>query len=236
MQPLRRSHATSHPISFLHAACFPLLTPNSLNRRYLDTLKTVSPFFPFFPHAWSRAAQRRTCVGAEVSLERGVAGEGAVALAADVAAHPSVHLHVLLQGALRLEPLATQQAENSHVRTCGRGRDPPLSLLASLYHLGTLFSPAAGMLWQQRGPQELQGSGCVFEDCGHPNPAAPGPIKGAPVEGRGLLLPWGQLEAPALGCPNARQLLVNHYIPMHLRELQSSDLVMPRGKGNHESL
>lgn len=57
------------------------------------------------------------CVGAQVPLERGVAGEGAVALAADVAAHPSVHLHVLLQGALRLEPLAAQQAENSHVCT-----------------------------------------------------------------------------------------------------------------------
>lgn len=57
-------------------------------------------------------------------LERGVAGEGAVALAADVAAHPSVHLHVLLQGALRLKPLAAQQAENGHVCTCGRGRDP----------------------------------------------------------------------------------------------------------------
>lgn len=66
----------------------------------------------------------RTCVGAQVPLERGVAGEGAVALAADVAAHPGVHLHVLLQGALRLEPLATQQTENGHVCTCGRGRHP----------------------------------------------------------------------------------------------------------------
>lgn len=67
---------------------------------------------------------RHTCVGAEVPLECGVAGEGAVALTADVAAHPGVHLHVLLQGALRLEPLAAQQAENGHVRTCGKGREP----------------------------------------------------------------------------------------------------------------
>lgn len=54
-------------------------------------------------------------------LEGSVAGEGAVALAADVAAHPGVHLHVLLQGSLRLEALAAEQAEDSHVCTCRRG-------------------------------------------------------------------------------------------------------------------
>lgn len=62
-----------------------------------------------------------TCVGAQVPLEGSVAGEGAVALTADVAAHPGVHLHVLLQGGLRLEALATEQAEDGHVCTCKRG-------------------------------------------------------------------------------------------------------------------
>lgn len=52
-----------------------------------------------------------------------MAGEGAVALAADVAAHTRVHLHVLLQRALCLEALPTQQAEDSHVRACGDNRE-----------------------------------------------------------------------------------------------------------------
>lgn len=68
-----------------------------------------------------RPSAGSTCVGAQVPLEGSVAGEGAVALAADVAAHPCVHLHVLLQGRLRLEALAAEQAEHSHVRTCKRG-------------------------------------------------------------------------------------------------------------------
>lgn len=48
-----------------------------------------------------------------------MAGEGAVALAADVATHSRVHFHVLLQGSLRLEPLPAQQAEDGHVSTWG---------------------------------------------------------------------------------------------------------------------
>lgn len=47
-------------------------------------------------------------------------GKGAVALAADVAAHACVDLHVLLECALCLEALPTQETENSHVRACGR--------------------------------------------------------------------------------------------------------------------
>lgn len=56
-----------------------------------------------------------TCVGAKVAFECRVAREGAIALAADVAADPGVDLHVLLQGGLRLEALPTQQTEDGHV-------------------------------------------------------------------------------------------------------------------------
>ena len=56
-----------------------------------------------------------TCVRAYVAFECRVAGEGAVALAADVAADPRVHLHVLLERRLRLEAFPTQQAEEGHV-------------------------------------------------------------------------------------------------------------------------
>lgn len=55
-----------------------------------------------------------------MAFEGGVAGEGAVALAADVAAHACVDLHVLLERALRLEPLPAQQTEDRHVCACGR--------------------------------------------------------------------------------------------------------------------
>jgi hypothetical protein len=48
-----------------------------------------------------------------------VAGEGTVALAADVAAHACVDLHVLLECALCLEALPTQQTEDSHVCAYG---------------------------------------------------------------------------------------------------------------------
>jgi len=51
-----------------------------------------------------------------VAFEGGVAGEGAVALAADVAAYTRVDLHVLLERALRLESLPAQQTEDGHVR------------------------------------------------------------------------------------------------------------------------
>lgn len=56
-----------------------------------------------------------TRVRAQVSFERGVAGEGALAVATDVAVHACVDLHVLLQGLLGLEALCTQQTEHRHV-------------------------------------------------------------------------------------------------------------------------
>lgn len=62
-----------------------------------------------------RRRRSRTRVRAQVSFEGGVAGEGAVAVAADVAVHPGVDLHVLLQGLLGLEALRTQQTEHRHV-------------------------------------------------------------------------------------------------------------------------
>lgn len=49
-----------------------------------------------------------------------MAGEGAVALAADIAAHAGVDLHVLLERALRLETLPAQQTEDGHVGACGQ--------------------------------------------------------------------------------------------------------------------
>lgn len=55
-----------------------------------------------------------------MAFESCVAGEGAVALTADVAAHACVDLHVLLECALCLKALPTQQTEDSHVRACGR--------------------------------------------------------------------------------------------------------------------
>ncbi len=51
----------------------------------------------------------------EMALECGVAGKCAVALAADVAAHACVDLHVLLQSRLRLEALPAQQTEDGHI-------------------------------------------------------------------------------------------------------------------------
>ncbi len=48
-----------------------------------------------------------TCVRAEMAFERRVAREGAFTLAADVAAHAGVNLHVLLQSLLGLETLPT---------------------------------------------------------------------------------------------------------------------------------
>lgn len=50
-----------------------------------------------------------------MAFERRVAREGAIALAADVAADSGVDLHVLLQGRLRLEALPTQKTEDGHV-------------------------------------------------------------------------------------------------------------------------
>lgn len=132
--PLRRSRATSDQINLLHTAFFFLFcfsNPSHFGHLHAFLIQTTSlPPISFsgvgkeHVPAAPAPSPRRTCVGAQVPLERGVAGEGAVALAADVAAHPGVHLHVLLQGALRLEPLAAQQAEHGHVCTCARGTDP----------------------------------------------------------------------------------------------------------------
>lgn len=44
-----------------------------------------------------------------------MAGEGSLAVAADVAVHAGVDLHVLLQGLLGLEALGAQQTEHRHV-------------------------------------------------------------------------------------------------------------------------
>lgn len=85
-----------------------------------------------------RASLPLTCVRTQVPLEGGMAGESAIAFAADVAAHSRVHLHVLLQGGLRLEPLAAQQAEDSHIGAWEeRGRERSLVI-----NLGN--SPALG--------------------------------------------------------------------------------------------
>lgn len=52
---------------------------------------------------------------AQVSFECGVAREGALTVATDVAVHACMDLHVLLQGLLGLEALCTQQTEHRHV-------------------------------------------------------------------------------------------------------------------------
>ena len=50
-----------------------------------------------------------------MAFQRGVAGEGPVTVAADVAVHACMDLHVLLQSLLGREPLCTQQTEHRHV-------------------------------------------------------------------------------------------------------------------------
>lgn len=50
-----------------------------------------------------------------MAFEGRVAREGPVTLAADVAPHASVNLHVLLQSLLGLEPLPAQETEHGHV-------------------------------------------------------------------------------------------------------------------------
>lgn len=103
-------------------------------------------------------AASSTCVGAQVPLEGGVAGEGAVALAADVAAHPCVHLHVLLQGRLRLEALAAEQAEHSHVRTCGRGDSGLRHRPGTPRGRGAAGTPLASLPSNAMHPQTVQGA------------------------------------------------------------------------------
>lgn len=78
-----------------------------------------------------------------------MAGEGAVALAADVAAHTRVDLHVLLERTLRLETLPAQQTEDSHVSACGRQEWGDLRQLehrATLYPLRLEQEPAPGLV------------------------------------------------------------------------------------------
>lgn len=67
-----------------------------------------------------------------------MARKGAVALAADIAAHARVNLHVLLECALCLEALPTQETEDSHVRACGRQQWESLSEVETQ---GQIFTP-----------------------------------------------------------------------------------------------
>lgn len=96
-----------------------------------------------------------------MALEGGVAGEGAVALAADVAAHARVDLHVLLEGALRLETLPTQQTEDSHVCACGRQSRESLRKLNA--------RPSSTHPGQRQGPHPGQ---CPQPPCPGANPEA----------------------------------------------------------------
>lgn len=50
-----------------------------------------------------------------MAFERRVAREGTFTLAADVAPHTRVNLHVLLQSFLGLEALSAQETKHSHV-------------------------------------------------------------------------------------------------------------------------
>lgn len=74
-----------------------------------------------------------------MALERSMAGEGPVALAADVAADAGVHFHVLLQSRLGLETLPAQQAEDGHVRACTQEAHLSHSLVMILSEV--FFSP-----------------------------------------------------------------------------------------------
>lgn len=73
-----------------------------------------------------------------MALESRVAGEGAVALAADIAAHACVDLHVLLECTLCLKALPTQQTEDSHVRAWRRQQWESFSNLETQ---GQIFIP-----------------------------------------------------------------------------------------------
>lgn len=73
-----------------------------------------------------------------MAFEGGVAGKGAVTLAADVAAHACVDLHVLLERALCLETLPAQQTEDGHVCACGRQERESLRRVE---HKAVLYSP-----------------------------------------------------------------------------------------------
>lgn len=78
-----------------------------------------------------------------------MAGESPVALAADVAAHARVDLHVLLERALRLETLPTQQTEDGHVRACRRQGQESLRRVehkALLYSYRLEQEPVLGLL------------------------------------------------------------------------------------------
>lgn len=89
-----------------------------------------------------------TCVRAKVAFESCVTGKGAVALTADIAAHARVDLHVLLERALCLEALPTQETENSHVRACGRQQRERVSEVETQ---GQNFTPEGWSRRQQWG-------------------------------------------------------------------------------------
>lgn len=80
---------------------------------------------------------------AQVAFQGGVAGEGALAVAADVAVHARVDLHVLLQGLLGLEALRTQQTEHRHV---GPWRSRKTQTVISVPYTDRVLSGKTGSL------------------------------------------------------------------------------------------
>lgn len=77
-----------------------------------------------------------TRVRAQVSFEGGVAGERPLAVAADVAVHACVDLHVLLQGLLGLEALRTQQTEHRHVSPWRTHKTQTRSYFSTIHRQG----------------------------------------------------------------------------------------------------
>lgn len=123
-----------------------------------------------------------------------MAGESAVALAADVAPHARVDLHVLLERTLCLEPLPAQQAEDSHVRACrgeerkslrgvGCGAAPPIQAGAgaSVRHSAAGPVPRANSEAAQAGDAEHRA--CASDGGQTPPPSHPYRT-GSPVEER----------------------------------------------------
>lgn len=71
-----------------------------------------------------------------MSFEGGVAGKGALTVAADVAVHPCVDLHVLLQGLLGLEALRTEQTEHRHVSPWRTHKTQTRSYFSTIHRQG----------------------------------------------------------------------------------------------------
>lgn len=65
-----------------------------------------------------------------------MAGKGALTVAADVAVHPCVDLHVLLQGLLGLEALRTQQTEHRHVSPWRTHKTQTCSYFSTIHRQG----------------------------------------------------------------------------------------------------